>query len=57
MKKFKRVIYYINRTFGLFLFGGSFAQIILKNYQVATYILLIVSSLFVVGYFIEKWSE
>lgn len=57
MKNFKDVIYFINRTFGCLGFGMAIGSTITGNFIRALVLLFIVSTLFIVGYFTEKWSN
>lgn len=54
---FKETMGVINRTFGSFGFGFGISQILNGNYKIASFALLIVSILFIVGYFTERWSD
>lgn len=57
MKKFKNTIYNINRTFGCAIFGAATMRMFFEDYKIATYLLFIVATLFIVGYFAERWSN
>ena len=54
---FKETMGVINRTFGSFGFGFGISHILNGNYKIASFALLIVSILFIVGYFTERWSD
>lgn len=57
MKIFKEVIGVINRTIGSFALGFGAVRVFTEDYKTASWILLIVSILFIIGYFIERWSN
>ena len=57
MKIFKEILGVIIRSLGTFGLGFGAANIFKGNYQIASYVLLVVSILFVVGYFAERWSK
>lgn len=57
MEDFKFTMGVINITFGSALFGAGFSQMLQGNFKIATYILFIVSILYMVGYFAERWSK
>ena len=56
MKVFKEVIGVINRTIGTFCFGFGMSQLFIGKHDIAAWILFAVSILFIVGYFVERWS-
>lgn len=57
MNAFKKTMEIMNRTFGAFGFGFGASNLFRGNYKVAAFSLLIVSILFMVGYFAERWSD
>lgn len=57
MKIFKEVIGIINRTIGAFAFGFGTVRVFTEDYKTASWVLLIVSILFIIGYFVERWSD
>ena len=57
MKIFKEVIGVINRTISTFCFGYAIADLFTGDYKTASWMLFIVSILFMVGYFTERWSN
>lgn len=57
MKIFKEVIGVINRTIGTFCFGFASMRVFVGDYKIASWILFVVSILFIVGYFTERWSD
>lgn len=57
MKIFKEVLNKINITFGAILLGQAICQTIQGNYKVATIELFVVTGLYIVGYFVERFSK
>jgi len=57
MKTFRKVIGAINRTFGAFAFGHGIVRMFAKDYEAASWALLIVSILFIIGYYAERWED
>ena len=57
MEIFKEVIGIINHTIGTLCFGYAIADLFTGDYKTASWMLFIVSILFVVGYFTERWSK
>lgn len=57
MKIFKDVMCIINATLGSALFGNAVGQTFSENYKAATILLLIATVLFIVGYFVERFSK
>lgn len=57
MKTFKEVISIINRHIGCFGFGWAIADLFTGDYKNAAWVLFVVSILFMVGYFTERWSN
>ena len=57
MDKFKKIIYSINKTLGCLWFGIAIGYTSIGELTTALVLLFIVSILFMVGYFTEKWSE
>ena len=57
MNIFKEVIYIVNSTIVTFGFGCGVAQLLSKDYQIASWVLFGVSILFIVGYFTERCSQ
>jgi hypothetical protein len=56
MNKFKKLIYSINKTLGCIWFGMAISYTYIGKLTTALVLLFIVSILFMVGYFAEKWS-
>lgn len=58
MENFKEIFGIIVRTIGGFGlgFGGS-TMLLNKDYKTASWVLLVASILFMVGYFVERWSN
>ena len=54
---FKEAICIINRTIGVFFFGFAMRDLFSGKYKNAAWILFVVSALFIVGYFAERWSK
>ena len=54
---FKEILGIIIRSLGTFTLGFAAATIFKGNYQISSYVLLGVSILFLVGYFVERWSK
>lgn len=54
---FKGILGIIIQSLGTFTLGFAAANIFKGNYQIASYVLLGVSILFLVGYFVERWSK
>ena len=57
MKIFKEVISMINHYIGCFGFGWAIADLGQGDYKSAAWVLFVVSILFIVGYFAERWSK
>ena len=57
MKKFKRVLYTINRSLGCMMFGATFGSILNGYLKVALAISIINSLFFGVSYFLECDSK
>lgn len=62
MKIFKRITFkeimdIINKTFGICGFGFGASSILKEDYKAASFSLLVVSILFIVGYFVEQWNQ
>ena len=57
MKIFKDAMSVANVTFGAALFGNAIGQTFLGNFKTATILLFVVSSLFIVSYFAERFSK
>lgn len=57
MKIFKDVMCIVNATLGSALFGNAIGQAFSENYKTATILLLIAAMLFIVGYFVERFSK
>ena len=57
MKIFKEVMWFMCRYFAVFGFGWSVADLLKCDYKGAAWGLLIVSIVFGVGYFTERWSD
>ncbi len=57
MKIFKEVMGVVNITFNSALFGASSVQMLCGNFKIATYMLFVVSILYMIGYFAERWSK
>ena len=57
MKIFKEILEIIIPNIGTFGLGFGISNLFKGNYQIASYVLLVVSILFLVGYFVERWSK
>ena len=57
MKKFKRVLYTINRSLGCMIFGATFGSILNGYLKTALVLSLITTVMFGVGYFTEYESK
>ena len=57
MEIFKEIIGIINRTLATYGFGFGLAQLLNGEYKIAAWALFIVSILFMVGFFTERWSR
>jgi hypothetical protein len=57
MENLKGIIGIICRTFGAFGFGFAANRMFAQDYKIASWTLLIVSILFMVGYFAERWIQ
>ena len=57
IKMFKEFIGIINRTIGCFCFGFAIPKLFIGDYRIASWNLLVVSILFIVGYYTERWSK
>ena len=57
IEMFKDVMNFINIAFGGGFFGASISRVYHRDYKSATYLLLAVSILFMIGYFTERWSS
>lgn len=57
MKSFKKIVGIVNRTVASFGLGFGMGNLFRSNYEVAAWTLLVVSFLFAVGYFAERWSK
>ena len=55
MEFFKEIIGTICRTVGTFCFGFAIPRMFKGDYEIAAWCLLIVSILFILGYFAERW--
>lgn len=54
MKIFKEIISIVTRTIGAFALGQGIVRMVTEQYQIAAYCLLVVSILFIIGYFAER---
>lgn len=57
MKTFKKVIGAINSTLVTGTLGYGIARMFEKDYEAASWALLIVSILFIIGYYAERWED
>ncbi len=57
MKKFKMIIECVCTSFGGAILGNAIVRTFLHDYKSATILLYIVSVLFIVSYFTERFSE
>ena len=57
MKIFKEMMYIPCRYFATFGFGWATADLFGGYYKSAAWVLFVVSILFMVGYFTERWSD
>lgn len=57
MKIFKNALCTINTTFGAVLLGHAIGSTIIGDYKVSTILLFIVTGLFTVSYFVERFSK
>ena len=56
MKKFKEVIEIIGRPIGILCCICGGCDLLVGDYKLASWALLIASTIFMVGYFTERWS-
>lgn len=57
MKNFKEAIFILFRQFGIFGFGFAISNLFAEDYKIASWTLLVVSIIFCVGYFVERWGK
>lgn len=57
MKIFKEVMAILCRHFATFGFGWATADLFTGDYKNAAWVLFVVSIVFGVGYFAERWSD
>lgn len=57
MKIFKEIMAVLCRPFGTFGFGWAVGDLFAGDYKGAAWVLFVVSILFIVGYFTERWSK
>ena len=57
MENFKDIMGVVNTKFSSALFGAGSVQMLTGNFKMATYMLFVVSILYIVGYFTERWSK
>lgn len=57
MEIFKEIIGIINRTICTFGLGFGASRMFNGDYKTASWVLFVVSILFMVGYFVERWSH
>lgn len=57
MRIFKEIMASINRVISLFGFGFAIGDLFTGDYKRAAWVLFVVSILFMVGYFAERWSD
>lgn len=57
MKIFKEVIFILFRPFGVCWLGLATSNLFAEDYKTAAWMLFVVSIIFGVGYFTERWSK
>lgn len=57
MKIFKDIMCQVNTTFTAAIFGSAIFRTFIGDYKTATILLYIVAVLFIVGYFVERFSK
>lgn len=57
MKKFKEIVYTINRTITPLCFGISISQLLNGNYKLASWFLFAITILLMISYFTEVCSK